>query len=139
MHAGKSGREKISTTAIQQSETTSSSSAAASSLTNDNSNTAMSGKSSRCGVADMKKTIADRITHTMNEKVYPYMKFITSEAEMDPDFAPFAQTIMTEMGVEEQCQQEWWHTYKNQAKHALQQKRSSVCAAVKKSVIGKEQ
>jgi len=37
----------------------------------------MSRKSSRCGVADMKKTIADRITNTMNEKVYPYMKFIT--------------------------------------------------------------
>jgi hypothetical protein len=42
---------------------------------------------------------------------------------------------MEEMGVDKSRAKEWWYTYKGVAKHALNQKRSSVSAAVKKSVM----
>jgi hypothetical protein len=90
----------------------------------------------RSGVVDMQKAIADRIVNVVNQKVYPYMKFITNELEMEHDFPSFGKKIMDEMNVDKNNRREWWHAYKRIAKLALQQKRSSVGAAVKKAVIG---
>jgi hypothetical protein len=95
-----------------------------------------SSMSSRAGLPNTGRTIVSLITNAVNEKVYPYMKFITSEAEMEVDFEPFGKSIMDELNIDDEHRQEWWHTYKRVAKHALQQKRSSVGAALKKSVIG---
>jgi hypothetical protein len=65
------------------------------------------------------------------------MKFITNELEMEQhDFPLFGKKIMEEMNVDKNYRPEWWHTYKQIAKLALQQKRSSDGAAVKKAVIG---
>ena len=99
--------------------------------------TATKSSARSCAPQSERKTITDLITAAVNEHVYPYMKFITSESEMEPDFAPFAKKIMTVTKVDDAHHREWWLAYKNVAKHALQQKRSSVGAAVKKSVIGK--
>jgi hypothetical protein len=90
----------------------------------------------RSGIVDMQKAIADRIVNVVNQKVYPYMKFITNELEMEHDFPSFGKKIMDEMNVDKNNRREWWHAYKRIAKLALQQKRSSVGAAVKKAVIG---
>jgi hypothetical protein len=55
---------------------------------------------------------------------------------MEHDFPSFGKKIMDEMNVDKNNRREWWHAYKRIAKLALQQKRSSVGAAVKKAVIG---
>ena len=107
-----------------------------SSVTNSSTNTA-NGASRAC-IVNTGKTVSDMITNIVNEKVYPWMKFITCEIEMEPEFRPFGKKIMTDMKVEEHNQQMWWHAHKKIAKHALQQKRSSVGAAAKKSVVGKQ-
>jgi hypothetical protein len=92
--------------------------------------------SARSGVVDVRKTLVDMIVNVVNEKVYPYMKFITSDLEMEHDFASFGGKIMKEMKIDESSKREWWNAYKKVAKVALSQKRSSVGAAVKKSLTG---
>ena len=103
--------------------------ASLSSITNSN--------SSRNGINNASKMTRDQIVTAINEKIFPYMKFITSEDDMQPGFAPFGGKIMNEMNVQESNKLVWWHAYKGIAKHALQQKRSSVGATVKKSVMCK--
>jgi hypothetical protein len=98
---------------------------------------AATSSASRCEIVNVASTTEGMIANCVNTSIYPFMKFITSEAQLDPNYDHFGKKIMTELKIAKESQELWWHSFKQVAKKALNQKRSSVGAAVKKSVIGK--
>jgi hypothetical protein len=105
-----------------------------SSVTNSSTNDT---STSRCEIASMKKTAEGLIANVVNTDVFPFMKFITCDAEMEAGFAHFGGKILSKMGVTDDNRSVWWSCYKLAAKRALNQKRSAVGSAIKTTITGK--
>ena len=73
----------------------------------------------------------------VRDKVFPKVKFLTSENEMSWDFEPFAGSIMTHLGIEPKQHRTQWEKLKNDAKKSVQERRASINAAIKTAVKGK--
>ena len=85
---------------------------------------------------DTFKSVVNDFQSTLNEEIFPHIKFATSDKEWEHD-SDIAFLLMDGMGINENVRKRWWKKNRNEAKKRFNRRRNNLGRKIRVKMEGK--